>query len=44
MKRLKRIHKNTELHVKIGLPIVALIIAPAVVIILKNICRIAERL
>lgn len=44
MKRLKRLHKNTELHVKIGLPIVALIIAPAVVIILKNICRIAERL
>ena len=44
MKRLKRLHKNTELHVKIGLPIIALIIAPAVVIILKNICRIAERL
>ena len=44
MKRLKRIHKNTELHVKIGLPIIALIIAPAVVIILKNIFRIAERL
>ena len=44
MKRLKRLHKNTELHIKIGLPIVALIIAPAVVIILKNICRIAERL
>ena len=44
MKRLKRLHKNTELHVKIGLPIVALVIAPAVVIILKNISTIAERL
>jgi hypothetical protein len=44
MKKLKTIHKNTELHIKIGMPIVALIIAPAVVIILKNICTIADRL
>jgi len=44
MKRLKRIWKNTELHVKIGVPIIALIIIPALVIIIKNFCTIADRL
>ena len=29
MKKLKTIHKNTELHIKIGMPIVALVIDPA---------------
>ena len=44
MKRLKRLHKNTELHIKIGMPIVALVIAPSLAIIIKNFCTIADRL
>ena len=44
MKRLKRLNQNTELHIKIGMPIVALIILPAVVLIIKNIGTIADRL
>jgi len=31
MKTLKRLHRNTELSVKIGLPILALIILPLLV-------------
>jgi hypothetical protein len=44
MKALKELHKNTELHIKIGLPIVVLMILPAVVLIVKNISTIADRL
>jgi len=44
MKTLKELHKNTELHIKIGLPIVVLMIVPAVILIVKNISTIADRL
>ena len=44
MKLIKKLHKRTELHIKIGLPIVVLMILPAVVFIVKNINTIADRL
>ena len=44
MKLIKKLHKRTELHVKIGLPIVVLIIMPSVLALLKNVSRIADRL
>ncbi len=44
MKLIKKLHKRTELHIKIGLPIVVLIIVPAVLELLQNVSTIANRL
>ena len=37
MKKLKRLHQNTELYIKIAIPIIMTIIIPSVVILLNEI-------
>jgi hypothetical protein len=37
MKKIKRIHKNTELHVKIALPIILFVILPSVITLVNEI-------
>lgn len=37
MKTIKRIHQNTELHIKIALPIILTIIIPSVIILINEI-------
>ena len=37
MKKLKKLHQNTELHIKIALPIILTIILPSVIILLNEI-------
>jgi hypothetical protein len=37
MKKIKRIHKRTELHVKIALPILLFVILPSVITLVNEI-------
>ncbi len=37
MKKIKRIHRNTELHVKIALPIILFVIVPSVITLVNEI-------